>query len=91
MSAPNPNNNNDNNNSDQDQKYKWVAIVAFTIWLFLGAAAYVYSFNCTSEIYSGGDARKVVMFILALVFGPLWWLILPFVKGEGYCKLKKKT
>jgi cell division protein FtsI/penicillin-binding protein 2 len=92
MSNNNNNNNNNNYNDDNDNQHKrmrWIIVVILVVWFCLGLAAYVYSFECTREIYSGGSARKIVMFILALLFGPLWWLILPFAKSEGYCKLNK--
>ena len=86
--SDNTNNNNSNNDSDKSNRTSWITIIVLFIWLLLGGLAYAYSFNCTSERFSGGEARKIAMFLLALVFGPFWWLILPFAKSEGYCKLK---
>ena len=83
------NNNNNNNNDDENTTTNWIVVAVLIVWFCLGFAAYIYSFECTKEEYSGGIARKIVMFILAILFGPLWWLILPFARSEGYCKLKK--
>ena len=89
MSTNNNNQNNNNNDDDGKKRIQWIAIIIFVIWIGLGVGAYIYSFNCTSDIYAGGDARKITMFLLALFFGPFWWLILPFAKSEGYCRIKK--
>ena len=95
------NNSNNYNNSNDDQnrrrhhhakkddKLPWFVIVIVILWILIGAWAYVTSFMCTHERYSGSDAQKVGMMLLAGVLGPLWFLILPFVKRDGYCQLKK--
>ena len=65
----------------------WYGVVTF-IWVFLGIFAYVSAFGCTHERYTGSDARKVGMLLLAMVLGPLYWLVYPFARADGYCKLK---
>lgn len=93
-----PNNNSINMNDDQsrrhhhhDRTYKklpWFIVILAILWMLIGAWAYVTSFMCTHERYGGSDAQKVGMMLLAGVLGPLWFLILPFVQRDGYCKLK---
>ena len=73
----------------KDEKLSWIVLVFIILWILIGAWAYVTSFMCTHERYSGSDAQKIGMMLLAGVLGPLWFLILPFVKRDGYCQLKK--
>jgi FtsH-binding integral membrane protein len=90
-------NTNTNNNEDKNRHHRnrheqkmtwWVALIVIA-WVFIGAWAYVSSFMCTHERYTGSDAQKIGMMLLAGMLGPLWFLILPFVKKDGYCQLKK--
>lgn len=73
----------------EDKKLSWIVLVFIILWMLIGAWAYVTSFMCTHERYSGSDAQKIGMMLLAGVLGPLWFIILPFVKRDGYCQLKK--
>lgn len=91
----NSNNNNTNNSDDRHKHYKkdqrlaWWVVIIVIAWIVIGAWAYVSSFMCTHERYTGSDAQKIGMMLLAGMLGPLWFLILPFVKKDGYCQLKK--
>lgn len=69
------------------RRNKYVMLFLF-IWVVIGIFAYAQAFKCTSDIYSGGDARKIAMFILAGLLGPLWFLVYPFAKKSGYCVRK---
>lgn len=80
----------DRKHHDQDKKMPWWVALFVILWIVIGAWAYVSSFMCTHERYTGSDAEKVGMMLLAGILGPLWFLILPFVKKDGYCQLKKK-
>ena len=75
----------------QDKKLSWPILLFIILWIVVGAWAYVSSFMCTHERYSGSDAQKVGMMLLAGMLGPLWFLILPLVKRDGYCQLKVKS
>jgi drug/metabolite transporter (DMT)-like permease len=89
MSSWMNNNNNDRHDKKNDKfKHGWLVGVVL-LWIFLGVAAYVTAFNCTSDLYNGGDARKVAMLMLAGLLGPFWFVIYFFVKKNGYCTLKK--
>jgi drug/metabolite transporter (DMT)-like permease len=90
MSFFSNNNDNNNNNTDDDKHKKhrfWIMLGVF-IWIFLGVAAYVTAFNCTSDLYGGGDARKIAMLMLAGLLGPFWFVIYYFTKRSGYCQKK---
>ena len=88
------NNNSDNNNNNDSDEHKrkkhrfWIMIAVF-VWIFLGVAAYVTAFNCTSDLYTGGDARKIAMLMLAGLLGPFWFVIYYFTKRTGYCQMKR--
>ena len=80
----------DDYNDDRRKRHRrtfWFILVA-AVWILLGAMAYVSAFNCTHERYTGGDARKIGMLILAGLLGPFYWIIHPFVRADGYCNLK---
>jgi hypothetical protein len=74
----------------EEKKLSWPILLFIILWIVVGAWAYVSSFMCTHERYSGSDAQKVGMMLLAGMLGPLWFLILPLVKRDGYCQLKVK-
>lgn len=60
--------------------------IIVVIWMILGAIAFVMSFNCIHDRYSGNTSQKIVMFILALIMGPLWFLFYWYEnKHENYC------
>jgi hypothetical protein len=87
-------NNNNNTMVDDDKRKKhhmstgWILFFVF-LWVFLGVAAYVKAFQCTADDLMGGDARKIVMFLLAGLLGPFFWVIYFYVKStSNYCKRK---
>jgi hypothetical protein len=62
------------------------------VWVALGIAAFVQSIVCTESRVEGSDATKVVMFMLACLFGPFWWLFyLVMRKSGGYCRPRTLT
>lgn len=77
----------------EDEKHKkyhmskgWMLFFVF-LWVFLGVAAYVTAFQCTADDLMGGDARKIVMFLLAGLLGPLFFPFYFYVKStSNYCK-----
>ena len=82
-------NNSNNTNTNENLKHKWYFGVIMIVWVVLGILSYGYSFMCTGTNYTGSESKKIAMFILALILGPMWWLIVPFVKGPGYCDVRK--
>jgi len=52
------------------------------VWFLAGFAAFVTSFVCFGR--SGSLAQKVVGLLLALFFGPFYWLY--FVFDKSYCR-----
>ncbi len=65
----------------------WIIFFFVVIWIALGIAAYIRAFQCTSASVSGSDARKIVMFIMAAILGPFWWILKMGV--DDYCQVKK--
>lgn len=80
--------NDPNKNNHQTNDHSPIAVIMIVIWIVLGVMAYVSAFQCTHEKYTGSDARKIGMLILAGVLGPFYWLIQPSVRAGGYCNLK---
>lgn len=71
------------------RKFKNSVVLIFVfLWVLIGVGAYVQAFKCTSELYTGGVARKIAMLLLAGLLGPLWWIFYFPLKGKGYCQLK---
>jgi len=77
-------------NQSDNKPLPWWAVVLVVLWLFLGALAYVRAFQCTKAKYGASDAEKIGMMLLASLLGPLWFLILPFVRPDGYCQVVRK-
>lgn len=63
------------------------AVALVVVWVALGVLAHVMAFRCSSSQHQGGDARKVIMFLLAGILGPLWFLVYALA-GDNYCKMK---
>lgn len=60
-----------------------LAITLFTIvWVIIGVIAFIYSLFCFSK--SGSALDKVVGLVLAIFFGPFYFLYLHFYKS--YCR-----
>ena len=94
ISNDNVNSSSDNTNDESsrdDRKNStgsFLYLIVLLIWVMLGLMAYVSAFQCTHERYTGGDARKIGMLLLAFMLGPFYWLIQPTVRKNGYCNLK---
>jgi hypothetical protein len=56
-------------------------LVAFT-WIVLGLVAFFWSILCFGK--SGGLGYQIVGFLMALFFGPLYWLY--FWATKKYCR-----
>jgi hypothetical protein len=72
----------------QNSKGSFIYMIVLLIWVMLGLMAYISAFQCTHERYTGGDARKIGMLLLAFMLGPFYWFIQPTVRKNGYCNLK---
>lgn len=72
--------------NDQDTKkaYKDAKMILYIllIWVFLGITAFIMSLVCFGR--SGSTSDKVIGFLLAVFFGPFYWLYFAF--NKGYCK-----
>jgi hypothetical protein len=64
-----------------------MVFIFIILWLFAGIAAFIMSIMCFG--YSGTAAQHVIGFLLALFFGPLYWIYYFFVKS--YCSAKIAT
>ena len=73
-------------NREWRRKAKWCFVLFAVIWIAVGIWAYVRAFQCSGPDYKGGEARKVIMFLLAGLLGPLWFLIYPIAAQQGYCQ-----
>lgn len=58
----------------------WLSVLAL-IWFFAGIAAFFASLVCM--FYNSSIADKVVGFLLALFFGPLYWGF--YIYKASYC------
>ena len=67
----------------QDYTVAYVIAVIFTIiWIALGVAAFIMSLVCFG--YSGTTAQQVIGLVLAILFGPFYWIYYLVVKN--YCR-----
>lgn len=55
------------------------------LWFFVGIAAFIMSLLCFGK--SGSTAQHVVGFLLALFFGPFYWIY--YFAAASYCRGKK--
>lgn len=64
------------------------ALIAFLaiLWVLAGIAAFVVSLMCFGR--SGSDTSKIFGFILAVFFGPFYWIY--FAVSSKYCKKSRK-
>ena len=53
----------------------------YLIWLVYGLAAFIASIVCLS--YKGSTGAKTAGFLLALFFGPFYWLF--YMYSSNYC------
>lgn len=75
-----------NVNNGWSQFRVWFIFLCVIVWIALGIAAYVKAFQCTSSKVTGSDARKIVMFIMAAILGPFWWILRWGV--DDYCQVQ---
>jgi len=65
--------------------FSWIwfifLIIYLIIWFSSGVAAFVASFICLG--YQGSTSDKIVGIMIALLFGPLYWLY--FSLNKNYC------
>jgi hypothetical protein len=62
---------------------KVYAILAFiAIWVILGVAAFIASLVCFGK--EGSGLEKAVGLLLAVFFGPLYWIY--FLVAKNYCR-----
>lgn len=63
-----------------------LAITIFSIiWVILGVIAFIYSIYCFSK--NGSPTENILGLVLAIFFGPFYFLYLYFAKS--YCTNKK--
>jgi hypothetical protein len=56
-------------------------------WVVLSIAAFIHSITCFAK-QSGGQSyttERVVGLLLALLFGPIYWIYYLLMAGTGYC------
>lgn len=65
------------------------ALVAFfaLLWIFAGIAAFVVSLMCFGR--TGSDTSKIFGFLLAVFFGPFYWIY--FAVSKKYCRNLRKS
>ena len=69
---------------------KTVVVMIFifiVLWIVAGIAAFIMSIMCFG--YSGTTVQHVVGFLLALFFGPFYWIYYFYVKS--YCGVQKQV
>ena len=57
------------------------AIFAFA-WVLAGVLAFIFSITCVG--FQGSFSQKALGLIIAMMFGPFYWIFYYFV--PGYCK-----
>lgn len=55
------------------------------LWFFVGIAAFIMSLLCFGK--TGSTAQHIVGFLLALFFGPFYWIY--YFSAASYCRGKK--
>jgi hypothetical protein len=79
--------NDDSDKSDKDKKkVSGVVLLFLLIWVALGITAYVKAYRCTASGLDANHSRNIVMFLLAVMLGPFWWILYPIATKNGYCK-----
>lgn len=56
--------------------------ILFIVWMALGIAAFIVSLMCFGK--SGSTAQQIFGFLLAVVFGPFYWIY--FMVAKKYCR-----
>jgi hypothetical protein len=76
--------------SPKDTKSKVVSLVLFVfgiLWVGFGLLAFVFSLVCFG--YSGSVLEKIVGIVLALLFGPFYFIY--YFASASYCKRMPPT
>jgi tryptophan-rich sensory protein len=60
------------------------------LWALLGIAAFITSIVCWAKAPQNLGSN-IGMFIVALLLGPLYFLVMPFAMKGGYCKSAKAS
>jgi Ca2+/Na+ antiporter len=75
---------------DKDEKQStWSSVftsIVVIVWVALGIAAFIVSLLCFGK--SGTMTHKIFGFLLAVIFGPFYWVY--FIVTKRYCKSKLK-
>jgi len=73
---------NEQGQKEQGSKASMIVImIVVGIWVLLGLAAFFASLICFG--YSGSTSEKVIGFLLAIFFGPFYWIY--FILNKNYC------
>lgn len=70
---------------EKEEKYgagaAFLSFLAF-VWVVLGIAAFIVSLMCFGR--SGSDTHKILGILLAILFGPFYWVY--FISNKKYCR-----
>ena len=72
----------DDNKSASDNFISWFLFLFVCVWLLAGALAFLWSIMCFGK--SGSMAQQIVGLLLAILFGPFYWLY--FYSVKKYCR-----
>lgn len=72
-------------NDDTKKGAKGLIFFLLIVWALLGAIAFFWSIVCVGS--SGGStASKFFGLLIAMFFGPLWFIYKAFASKGGYCE-----
>lgn len=62
--------------------------IAMFVWVIAGIAAFILSLICFGK--SGSESQKLIGLLLAVIFGPFYWIY--FMVSKNYCRgpIKKR-
>ena len=64
-----------------------ITITIFTvIWILIGLAAFIHSLVCLPESKSGSAGEKIIGVLLAVLFGPFFYIY--YGARKSYCRSK---
>jgi sterol desaturase/sphingolipid hydroxylase (fatty acid hydroxylase superfamily) len=75
----------DETSSDGSKTILIISTIFLVLWVFAGIAAFLMSLLCFGK--SGTTAQHVVGFLLAIFFGPFYWIY--YFVAASYCRGKK--
>lgn len=70
------------NNNEMSSSMGVTLLVFMLIWVIAGIIAFVYSLVCFGR--SGSTVEKILGLLLAIFFGPLYFIFLGF--NKSYCR-----